>query len=80
MYDQCIDQMVQAGVAKKRDDAVWMDKSGNIVSDKSHAFGCKVTHDHIHTDWCPVGDEVGGNISMKGDGHVQGRLYPTAKG
>ena len=80
MYDQCIDQMVRVGVAKKRDKAVWMDKSGNVVRDESHAFGCKVTHDLIHPDWCLVGDEVGGNISMKGDGHVGGRLYLTAKG
>ena len=72
--------MVQAGVAKKRDEAVWMDKSDNIVSDKSHSFGCKVTHDIIHPDLCLVGDEVGGTISMKGDGHVGGRLHVTAKG
>ena len=57
-----------------------MDKSGNIVSDKSHAFGCKVTHDLIHPDWCLVGDDVGRKISMKGDGHVGRRLYLTAKG
>ncbi len=57
-----------------------MVKSGKIVSDKSLAFGCKVTHDLIHPDWCIMGDEVGGNISMKGDGHVGGRLYLTAKG
>ena len=31
MSDQCIDQMVQADVAKKRDDAVWMEKSVNII-------------------------------------------------
>ena len=80
MYDQCIDQMVRAGVARKRDNAVWMDKSGKIVSDESLAFGCKVTHDLIHPDWCIVGDEAGGNISMKGDGHVGGRLYLKAKG
>ena len=48
IYDQCIDQMVQAGVAKQRYEAGWMDKSSNIVSDESHACGCKVTHDLIH--------------------------------
>ena len=50
MYDQCIDQMVRAGVARKRDQAVWMDKNGKVVSDESLAFGCKVTHDLIHPD------------------------------
>ena len=29
-------------------------------------------------DLCRVGDEVGGNISMKWDGHA-GRLYPAPK-
>ena len=55
MYDLCIDQMVQAGVARKRDNAVWVDKNSKTVSDKSLAFGCKVTHDLIHPDWCIVG-------------------------
>ena len=80
MYVQCIDQMAQAGVSQKRDNAVWMDKNSKIVSDKLLAFGCKVTHDLIHPDWCIVDDEVGGNILMKGDGHVGGRLYLTANG
>lgn len=80
MYDQCIDQMVRAGVACKRDNAVWMDKNGKNVSDESLAFGCKATHDLIHPNWYIVGDEVGGNISIKGDGNVGGRLYLTAKG
>ena len=69
--------MAQAGVAKKRDEAIWMDKSGNIMSEKSHSFGCKVTHDIIDPDWCLVDDEVGGNIS---NSHVGGRLYLTANG
>ena len=56
MNDQCIEEKVQAGVVKKRDKAMWMDRSGKIVSDKSLAFGCNVTHDLIHSDWCFVGD------------------------
>ena len=68
MYDHCIDQMVQAGTARKRDEAVWMEKNGKMMSDKSFAFGCKVTHDLIHPDWC-----------IMGGGHVGGRLYLTAK-
>ena len=72
--------MVQAGVARKRNEAIWMDTNGKIVSDESLAFGCKVTHDLILPDWCIEGDEVGGNISMKGDGHIEGRLYLIEKG
>ena len=44
------------------------------------ALGCKVTHDILRPDMCIVGDEVGGNISMKGDGHAGGELYLCAKG
>ena len=79
MYEQCIAQMVRAGVAKKRTTPVWMNRDGKECRE-SDAFGCKVTHDLIHPDWCLVGDEVGGNISMKGDGHAGGRLYLAAKG
>ena len=32
----------------------------------------------LHPDRCFVGDEVGGNISMKGDGHVGGKLFLTS--
>ena len=39
--------MCDAGVARKRDEAVWMDADGNIVDNPSMAFGCKVTHDFI---------------------------------
>ena len=79
MYNQCIEQMVRAGVAKKRMEPAWMDEKGQVC-DESQAYGCKVTHDLIHPDWCLVGDEVGGNISMKGDGHAGGRLYLAPKG
>ena len=52
MYDQCIDQMVQAGEARKRDQALWLYKTRKIVSGKSLAFGCKVTHlSCVHCDY-----------------------------
>ena len=79
MYDQCIAQMVRAGVAKKRATPVWLNSDGKECCE-SEAFGCKMTHDLVHPDWCIVGDELGGNISMKGDGHAGGRLYLAAKG
>ena len=79
MYDQCIEQMLRAGVAKKRAKPTWMDHKG-YECNKSQAYGCKVTHDLIHPDWCLVGDEVGGNISMKGDGNAEERLYLAPKG
>ena len=47
-----------------------MDKDSDVVDDQKKALGCKVTHDLIHPDMCVVSDKVGGNISMKGDGHI----------
>ena len=37
-----------------------------------------VTKSHsssIRHDICIIGDEVGGNLCMKGDGHVDGSLF-----
>ena len=50
-----------------------MDKERNIVA-KEDAFGCKVTHNITHHDHVIVLDEVGGNTSQKGDGHISGEL------
>ena len=45
------------------------------IVDESKSFGCKIFHRLIRPDMCIVGDEVGGSISMKGDGHQGGTLY-----
>ena len=79
MYNNVINEMVEAGVAERLDEAVWMDRDGNVCLEDS-AFGCKVQHKIVRPDMCICGDEVGGNISMKGDGHVGGELYLTEKG
>ena len=49
--------------------------------DQSNSLGCKVTHQNIRPDMCTCGDEVGGNISMMGDGHVGGekKIDPRGK-
>ena len=78
MYDHNIEEMEEAGVAKRRDIPVWMDRTGNVC-DESEAVGCKVTHDLIHPEMCVVGDEVGGNLNMAGDGHVGGERYLCEK-
>ena len=79
MYKHTIIEMVEAGVARKLDEPTWMNRHGEVC-DENESFGCKVTHQIIHPDMCLVGDEVGGNISMKGDGHVGGTKYLTGKG
>ena len=47
--------------------------------DESLEFGCKVTCGILHHNWYLVVDEVGEKIPMKGDGHVEGRLYLITK-
>ena len=78
MYNHAIDAMVDAGLAVKLREPVWMDRNGNVCSEED-AFGCKVHHKLLRPDMCVCGDEVGNNISMKGDGHAGGELLLTAK-
>ena len=79
MYNHIIDEMVDAGLAIELKDPVWMNKDGEICLEEE-AFGCKVHHKIIRPDLCFCGDEVGGNISMKGDGHHGGELLLAEKG
>lgn len=79
MYQHSINEMVDAGVAKKLDAPKWMDRNGDEC-EESQALGCKVTHELCHPDLCFVGDEVGGNLSMKGDGHAGGQKFLTGTG
>jgi len=79
MYDHNYEEMEAAGVAERREEPAWMDRNGNICDEKD-ALGCKVTYDLIHPEMCVVGDEVGGNLNMSGDGHVGGEKLLCAKG
>ena len=72
--------MVETGVAVELDSPVWMDRAGNEVEDEADAYGCKVTHKVIRPDMCICGDEVGGNLSMKGDGNEGGKLLLGERG
>ena len=69
--------MVGAGVAEQLPQPIWMDRNGNQVDEKD-VLGCMVTHKLCHPDRCFVGDEVGGNLSMKGDGCAGRRKLLTA--
>ena len=48
----------------------WQYKDGNRVEFESDAFFCKVTSNISRPDMVLLGDEVGGNIDMNGDGHT----------
>ena len=70
-------EMVWAGVAKELEHPVWLNRNGEVCSEED-SFGCKVKYELLHPDNCFVWNEVGGNISMRGDGHVGGRLFLSA--
>ena len=78
MYVHVIAEMVDAGLAINLDSLVWMDRIGNIVM-KQRPLDVKL-HMILYPDMCLVGDEVGGNISMKGGRHTCGKLYLCDKG
>ena len=44
---------------------------------EAEVLGCKLTHKLSHPELCFVGNEVGGNLLMKGDGHVGGQKFLT---
>ena len=79
MYYHCINEMVDAGIAEKYDEPKWLNMNGEECSE-AEALGCKVTHKLCHPELCFVGDEVGGNLSMKGDGHAGGQKFLTGTG
>ena len=63
--------MVNACVAKKLDIPIWVDKDG-VECTEEKSFGRKVTHKLVHPELCFVGDKVGGNTNMVGNGHKGG--------
>ena len=79
MYSHVEQEMENMGLATKLDNPVWMDRYGQVVTEEK-AFGCKVAYRLTHPHMCIVGDEVGGNLCMKGDGHAGGQLFLTAPG
>ena len=64
MYTHYYHKMELAGVARRLEEPVWMDRVGNAVEEKD-AFGCKVTHELVHPEYCIVGDEVGGEFEYE---------------
>ncbi len=79
MYSHIIDELVVAGLVVKLDESVWMDRDGNTCIGEA-AFGCKVHHKIVRPDLCFCGDEIGGNISIEGDGYYGGEKVLTEKG
>ena len=63
----------------KLETPTWMNRNGEVCTEEE-AYGCKVHHMLTRLELCFCGDKVGGNISMKGDGHNGGELLLIEKG
>ena len=78
MYDQVYEEMEDAKVAVKLNELVWQDSKG-LACEPETAMGYKVTHEITHPEMCVVMDEIGGNTSQEGDGHIGGKLLVCGK-
>jgi hypothetical protein len=74
MYGDVEAEMIVAGVATKFDTPVWLDEKGCEV-EEINAKGMKVSTQQHCPDMCIIMDEVGCNINMTKDGHVNGTCF-----
>ncbi len=56
--------MVEAGIAIKLDNPVWLDKTGEIVQSEELAHGLKTSYQLVHPSKLLFVDEVGNNTSQ----------------
>jgi len=80
MYDEVYDAMVECKVASKHPQPIYKNADGNIAIDWKEKFGMPCTHNIDHPEMCLVVDEVGSDLSQKGDGHIGGAKYACEKG
>ena len=72
--------MVQWKVASKEHPPVYKAVHGNIAIGLKEKFGFPWTHKIDHPEMCLLVDEVGSDLSQKGDGHIGGAKYACEKG
>ena len=80
MYDEVYDAMVECHVASKYDTPIYTTNNGSIATEWNTKFGLPCTHKIDHPEMCLVVDEVGSDLSQKGDGHIGGAKYACEKG
>jgi hypothetical protein len=78
MYEDIEEELVQAGLAVKLDPPIWMDEKGSHVEEEK-SVGMKVKTKLLRPEMCIVMDEVGCNINMTKDGHVNGTKFVVAR-
>jgi hypothetical protein len=76
MYDDVYGRLHEMGIAEKLSEAVWRDRDNNIVTE-ADAYGQKMADSLIPTQAhnLIMVDEVGENISQKGDGNAGGQKF-----
>ena len=79
MYEHIMDVLVNTSkIGRKIDQAVWMTKDGEVVTDEMKGYGCKVDMILERPDMGIVMDEVGCNLSQEMDNLVGGQRYLTS--
>ena len=80
MYDDVYDAMVECKVASKHMHPVYENRDGGVATNWNDKFGMPCTHKIDHPEMCLVVDEVGSDLSQKGDGHIGGVKYACERG
>ena len=62
--------LIDAQVMTIMEEPEWQDKDDNHVEFESEAYGCTVTSKITPPYIVLLGDEVGGNLDMTGDGNI----------
>jgi hypothetical protein len=73
MYNDVYKRMVEAGVAKRLDEEVMLDKEGNIVTNKEEMFGHPTRYIVTKPKRILFVDETGSNTNQKEDGFAGGQ-------
>jgi hypothetical protein len=79
MYDGVCDRLAEVGVAEVLDNEVWLDIHGNIVENEAESYRRKTKYLLRHPEKLIFVDEVGENISQKGDGNADSQKFVVTK-
>jgi hypothetical protein len=79
MYDGVYNKLAEVGVAEVLEHEVWRDIHNNVVQKEAEAYGRKTRYSLLHPDKLLFFDEVGENISQKGDGNSGGQKFMVAR-
>ena len=79
MYDEVYEAMEKAGVVRRLEEPIWVDKEQK-KTEQENAFGQRATHLLTRSDFVIFVDEVDSNVSQEGDGAVGGERKIVGRG